>query len=94
MSEEKHHIVSYKTHFFVLVALLILTTTSVLITRLEMGPLNTAAAMLIAGTKAAIVLAWFMHLKFESRLFLLMVSAVIVLFILVIIVTFFDYSYR
>ena len=94
MSEEKHHIVSYRTHFFVLVALLVLTAVSVLITRLEMGPLNTAAALLIAGTKAAIVLAWFMHLKFESRFFAFMVSAVILIFILVLVVTFFDYSYR
>lgn len=94
MSEEKHHILSYKTHVIVLLALLVLTSISVAITRLEMGPLNTAAAMLIAGLKAAIVLTWFMHLKFESRFFTLMVLAVMVLFILVLIVTFFDYSYR
>jgi len=94
MSEEKHHIVSFKTQFMVLLALLLLTAISVFITRFELGPFNTLAAMLVAGTKAAIVLAWFMHLKFESRLFIVMVSAVVVLFLLVLFVTFFDYSYR
>ncbi|MEE4176860.1 MAG: cytochrome C oxidase subunit IV family protein [Bacteroides sp.] len=94
MSQEKHHIVSYKTHVFVLLALLVLTALSVAITRVELGPLNTAAALLIACIKATIVLAWFMHLKFESRFFTVMVSAVIILFLLVILVTFFDYSYR
>ena len=94
MSEEKHHIVSYKTQFMVLLALLVLTAISVFITRFELGPHNTLAAMLVAGTKAAIVLAWFMHLKFESRFFTVMVSAVVVIFLLVLFVTFFDYSYR
>ncbi len=94
MSEEKHHIVSYRTHVFVLLALLVLTGISVAITRLEMGPMNTLAAMIIAGIKATIVLAWFMHLKFESRFFAFMVSAVVVVFLLVLLVTFFDYSYR
>lgn len=94
MSEEKHHIVSFKTQFMVLLALLVLTAISVLITRFEMGSFNTLAAMLVAGTKAAIVLAWFMHLKFESRFFVVMVAAVIVIFLLVLFVTFFDYSYR
>ncbi len=94
MSGEKKHITTYSTHFFVLLALLILTTISVAITRLEMGPLNTAAALLIAGIKATIVLAWFMHLKFESRLFVFMVAAVVLILVLVLVVTFFDYSYR
>lgn len=94
MSAEKNYITGYSTHFFVLLALLALTAISVAITRLEMGPLNTAAALLIAGIKAAIVLAWFMHLKFESRFFAIMVIAVVLIFILVLVVTFFDYSYR
>lgn len=94
MSQETTHIVSYKTQVFVLLSLLVLTAISVAITRLEMGPFNTAAALLIASIKASIVLAWFMHLKFESRFFTVMVAAVFILFLLVILVTFFDYSYR
>ena len=94
MSQEKTHIVSYKTHVFVLLSLLVLTAISVAITRIELGPLNTAAALVVASIKATIVLAWFMHLKFESRFYTLMVSAVFLLFVLVILVTFFDYSYR
>lgn len=94
MSGEKHNTTGYSTHFIVLLALLVLTAISVAVTRLELGPLNTAAALLIAGIKATIVLAWFMHLKYESRLLVFMVAAVVVILILVIIVTFFDYSYR
>jgi cytochrome c oxidase subunit IV len=94
MSEEKPHITSFQTQGWVLLALVVLTAISVAITRLEMGPLNTTAALVVAGLKALIVLTWFMHLKFEIRLFTVFVIAIFALIVLVIIVTFFDYSYR
>ncbi len=94
MSQEKHHIVSYTTHGIVLAVLLLLTAASVAVTRLEMGPLNTLVAMLIAGAKAAVVLIWFMHLKFDNKLYTIFTVLVLVIFLLVMYVTFFDYSYR
>ena len=94
MSEEKTHIVPYKTQVFVLLALLVLTGITVAVTRLEFGALNTFIAMLIAGVKAIIVLAWYMHLKYEKRLLPMLVAGVVIVFLLVLFVTFFDYSYR
>lgn len=94
MSEHKSHITSYTTHLAVLAVLLVLTAVTVGITRFELGPYNTTAAMLIAGLKGFVVLAWFMHLKFESSFYKIMVALVIAIFLLVLFVTFFDYSYR
>lgn len=94
MSEETTHIVPYKTQILVLVALLVLTALSVAVTQLEFGSYNTLVAMLLAGAKSFLVLAWFMHLKYEKKLFPVMVAAVMVIFLLVLFVTFFDYSYR
>lgn len=94
MSEEKTHIVPYKTQVIVLFALLVLTGITVAVTRLEFGALNTLIAMLVAGIKATIVLAWYMHLKYEKRLLPMLVAGVVILFLLVLFVTFFDYSYR
>ncbi len=94
MSEETTHMVPYRTQIAVLLALLVLTGLSVAITQLEFGSYNTLAAMLLAGAKAVIVLAWYMHLKYEKQLFPVMVAAVFVIFLLVLFVTFFDYSYR
>lgn len=94
MSEHKSHITGYKTHLALLAVLLVLTAITVIITRFEMGPYNTTAAMLIAGMKGIVVLAYFMHLKFESTFYRIMVTLVIVIFLLVLFVTFFDYSYR
>ncbi|MFO7997814.1 MAG: cytochrome C oxidase subunit IV family protein [Bacteroidales bacterium] len=94
MSEEKTHIVPYKTQIAVVIALLMLTAVTVAVTRLEFGPLNTLVAMMIAGIKGFIVMAWYMHLKYEKALLPLLVTGVIILFLLVLFVTFFDYSYR
>jgi cytochrome c oxidase subunit IV len=94
MSEHKPHITSFTTQTVVLVSLIILTAISVAITRLEMGPLNTLVAMLVAGVKSAIVLTWFMHLKFDNKLFLIFTVLVITVFLLVMLVTFLDYLYR
>ena len=94
MSEEKTHIVPYRIQFFVLLALLALTGITVAVTRLEFGAFNTLIAMLIAGIKAVIVMAWFMHLKYEKSLLPMLMAGVVIVFLLVLFVTFFDYSYR
>jgi cytochrome c oxidase subunit 4 len=94
MSEEKTHIVPYKTQVAVVAVLLVLTAVTVAVTRLEFGTLNTLVAMLIAGIKAVIVMAWYMHLKYEKALLPMLVTGVIIVFLLVLFVTFFDYSYR
>lgn len=94
MSEEKHHIVSYKNNVLVLIALLLLTFLTVAITSVELGPLNVTAALLIASLKVGIVLAYFMHLKFDHKIFTIMVVMVVLVFTSLIVITFFDYLYR
>ena len=94
MSEEKPHIVSHKNNAFVLLALLVLTFLTVAITSVELGPLNVTAALLIASLKVGIVLAYFMHLKFDHKIFRIMVVMVVLVFTSLIVITFFDYLYR
>jgi len=94
MSDHTPHITSYKTQLNVLLVLIMLTFISVGITRFEMGAFNTLAAMIVAGAKASIVMAWFMHLKFDNKIFLIFTILVISVFLLVLYVTFIDYLYR
>lgn len=77
-----------------LVILLILTTISVLVTGIHLGPVTVAVALLIASVKVAIVITQFMHLKFENLFLKLAVSGVFTLFALVILITFIDYFFR
>jgi cytochrome c oxidase subunit 4 len=95
MSSNQHtHIVKYKTYFLVLLALLIFTTISVLITEIELGKLAIVGALLFAALKSSLVLWYFMHLKYENNILRLMVGLVLLIFIAVVIVTFFDYSFQ
>lgn len=90
----KPHIVNYSTYLVVLIILLLLTGATVAITGLQLGPWNSTAAMLIAATKASLVLLYFMHLKFDNKLISTMVIFVLAVFIAVIVITFLDYFYR
>ncbi len=94
MSENNHTVVSYKTQALVLFALIILTGLSVAVTQINLGPLTVTTALLLATTKAGLVLTYFMHLKFDDRFFSWMVAGVLTLNAIVIFITFLDYLYR
>jgi cytochrome c oxidase subunit 4 len=51
-------------------------------------------ALIIASVKSFIVLRYFMHLKFESRMFTVFVVMVLSIYVLVIGLTFIDYLMR
>ena len=93
-NEEKHHIVPYRTFLMVLLALLVFTFISIGVTSYNLGPLTVVAALVLASAKTFLVLSYFMHLKFDVRMFAILVTAVIVLIGVVIFVTFLDYLYR
>lgn len=94
MSDNTHHIVPYRTYGLILVLLLVLTGTSVAVTQIELSRWSTLAALLLASTKSAIVLAFFMHLKFDQRVYKVMALFVVMVIIAVIVLTFFDYGFR
>ncbi|QIA09696.1 cytochrome C oxidase subunit IV family protein [Draconibacterium halophilum] len=95
MSEDKHHhIVPYRLYVIVLVALLALTFASIGITSIELGEFTVAAALLFAVVKSALVLTFFMHLKYDKPYIKLMVALVFAIFLIVIVMTFLDYLYR
>lgn len=94
MKNEETHISSYVSHAIVLVVLLILTTISVLVTGFHLGAFSVAVALIIASIKVRTVISYFMHMRFESLFMKLMVTAVFVIFGLIIIITFIDYLLR
>lgn len=62
-----HHILSFKTGFNVLIALLIGTVITVAAARVDLGMLNFPIAMFIATVKALLVVLFFMGLKYDSN---------------------------
>jgi len=94
MSNEKHHIVPYRTYFLILLALVALTFASVGITSIELGEYTVAGALLFSTIKTFLVLTFFMHLKYDKPYIKLMVTFVFAVFVVTIIITFIDYLYR
>jgi cytochrome c oxidase subunit 4 len=61
-------IVSRKTYVGVFAALLALTATTVAASFVNLGPFNPGVALTIAGLKAALVVIYFMHVRYSSGL--------------------------
>jgi len=94
MSDQTPHIVPYRTYALILLLLLTFTATSVAVTQIQLSRWSTLVALLLAGAKTSFVLAIFMHLKFDQRIFRVMAILIFLLLIVVIIITFLDYLFR
>ena len=71
----KNHIVGFKIYLNVLISLLILTALTVAVAQIDFGALNAFIAMLIATVKAVLVLLYFMHLKYDDKLYWLVFAS-------------------
>ena len=69
------HIVSRKIYYMIFAALLVLTAVTVGVAFVNFGPLNNIIAMGIAVLKATLVVLYFMHVKYSSRLVKIVVVA-------------------
>ncbi|MBV9086490.1 MAG: cytochrome C oxidase subunit IV family protein [Acidobacteria bacterium] len=91
---EQEHIVPISVYVLVFLALLALTLITTLVSFLDLGPLNTPVALLIAGTKATLVILFFMHLKYTGLLSKTVAIAVMFFFLIFIAFTLGDYLTR
>jgi cytochrome c oxidase subunit 4 len=62
------HSPSTSTYFAVFFALLVLTFVTVVVAKIDLGPANTLVAMAVAVTKALLVILFFMHVKYGTRM--------------------------
>ena len=68
------HVVPLPVYFAVFTTLLVLTAVTASVAYVDLGRLNVFVALTIAIVKASLVLLYFMHLRYSSRLTLLMVG--------------------
>jgi cytochrome c oxidase subunit 4 len=92
--KEQTHIVSTKTFVAVWLCLLVLTALTVKAAQLHLGAIGMFVNLLIASSKASLVLWFFMHLKYEARLLKIMLLIPIATLTIIIGLTFFDIWYR
>jgi cytochrome c oxidase subunit 4 len=91
---EQHNIVGYARLSKVWLQLLVLTALTVGVTRIDMGGHKVLGAMVIACAKAGLVIAVFMHIKYEGKLLRWLLFLTIVTLAIFIGFTFFDVLYR
>jgi len=68
-------VISDTTYVFVLIALLVLTVTTYLAAKVDLGKLNLVVAFAIAAVKSSLVVLYFMHARYSSRLTRVVIGA-------------------
>lgn len=94
MEQEKPHILSFKAQILILAVLIVLTFMAIGVTKIDLGAFSLAVILILSAVQVFIVMAYHMHLKFESTFFKVMVVCLFVLFIAVLIATISDYIFR
>jgi cytochrome c oxidase subunit 4 len=92
--DQHQHIVTPKTYLTVYITLLIATGLTTGAAFIDLHELNPVLALGIACFKAVIVILFFMHVYFSSRLMKLTVAAGFFTFIVLIMMTLSDYMSR
>ena len=74
---------SFKTNVIVLLSLFVLTVLTVAVAQIDFGVFNVFIAMLIACIKGSLVLMYFMHLKYDDKIYsIIFGSSVFFIFLL------------
>lgn len=90
----EHHIVTPMNYLLVFGTLLVFTGITVGAAYVDLGILNPVVALGIASFKACIVILFFMHVKYQSRLIKMTVTAGFFVFLVLITMTLSDYISR
>jgi cytochrome c oxidase subunit 4 len=93
-TEEEQHIVGPMTYLIIFFALLVFTALTIGASYLELGPWNPVIALAIAVTKATLVVLFFMHIKYSSKLMKLTVGAGLFTFLILVGMSLSDYFTR
>ncbi|HYB60955.1 MAG TPA: cytochrome C oxidase subunit IV family protein [Methylomirabilota bacterium] len=94
MSESKQHVIPFKTYALILAALLALTLITYHVALVDLGPWNIVVAIVIACTKAVLVVLFFMHAAYAPRRTRLVILAGVFWLLLLLGLTLADYLTR
>lgn len=96
MSENHQHthIVPLSTYYAIFAALMVGTAITVWVAFIDLGALNTVVALAIACTKATLVVLYFMHVKYSSKLTWAVVAGSVFWLLIMLALTYNDYLTR
>jgi cytochrome c oxidase subunit 4 len=93
-NKTKSHILPLSLYLTIGGALLFLTGVTVIVSFYQFGPFNLVIAMFIAAIKATLVAMYFMHLKYDSKIYLMIFVMAILFLATFITFTMFDTMQR
>ena len=88
------HLVPRRIYYIVFSTLMVLTAVTVWIAFQDLGVFNTVAAMTIACTKATLVVAYFMHVRYGAPLVRIVLGAAILWLVILFALMMADYASR
>jgi cytochrome c oxidase subunit 4 len=88
------HIVPTRVYYTIFGILMACTYLTVQIAFLDLGPFNIVAALVIAVFKATLVILFFMHVKYSTRLTWAVVVASVFWLVILLVLTLSDYLTR
>jgi cytochrome c oxidase subunit 4 len=86
--------IGYGTYILVWLALMVFTGLTVSVAGINLREIAIPVALGIAGTKAILVTLYFMHIKYEDRVFLFFLGIAFFTITVILILTFFDVYLR
>lgn len=92
--EHHHHVVSPLVYLTIVGILLVMTGLTVAASYVEMGVFNPIVALAIAAFKMILVVLFFMHVKYSTKLTKLTVGAGVFTFLVLVGMTLSDYMTR
>lgn len=84
----------FSTYILIWLSLLMLTGVTITVAGLNLGTLSVLGAIVIAAVKSTLVVLYFMHIKYEDRVFKMMLGLAIFTLVVILVLTFADVSYR
>ena len=93
-SQPEHPVVPFALYVAVWAGLIVLTGVTLGVSYLDLQNVGIQTALLIATVKASLVLLYFMHLRYEGRMYFVMLLIVLVTYVVFLALTFSDYGFR
>ena len=91
---EKKNVHPFSTYLMIWFGLLVLTGVTVTVAGLNLGQLSVLGVIIIAAVKSTLVVLFFMHIKYEDRIFKLMLGIAVLILVVIMVLTFVDVSFR
>ena len=95
MSEHsQHHIVPKSIYYLIFTALMVGTALTWWVATIDLGAMNNVIMLTIAVTKATLVVLFFMHVKYSSKLTWVVIAGSVFFLLILFVLTMNDYLTR